>query len=94
LGGSIDAISKGIAAEQRAIRKAEDALQAGGAEIAALPETLRAVCESTQLSRGTLTIRARHAAGSHAIAAWLRSGGEAALCRAVVGVKRVKVRVG
>lgn len=94
MGGSIDAISKSIATEQRAIRRAEDALQTGGAEMSALPEMLRAACESTQLARGTLTIKARHAAGSHAIAAWLRSGGEAALCRAVAGVKRVKVRVG
>lgn len=91
---NVDAIAKDIASEQRAMRRAEDALEVGGASLAMLPESLRGMCAASQVSRGTLTIRAVNAAASHALATWLRGGGEAALCRAVSGVKRVKVRVG
>jgi hypothetical protein len=91
---NIEALSNSVAAEQRSIRRAESMMQAHEPALSALPDVLRGACAGTQLSRGTLTIRANHAAASHALAAWLRSGGEAALCRAVSGVKRVKVRVG
>lgn len=91
---NLDAIAKSIAAEQRTIRRAEAALSSDRSSLATLPEYLRGMCSSAQLSRGTLTIRVAHAAGMHALAAWLRSGGEAALCTNLSGVKRVKVRVG
>lgn len=87
----------GLGAQVEQIRTELTRRQRGGGKAAAawevvVPDALREVSDVVGLSRGVLTIRARHAAARFEVDRFLRSGGEAALSRAAgVAIRRVKI---